>query len=105
MTDNIFEIETTALGACCVLPAGIRHPIDGLCCCLSQRQPYLDPLCDRRRLNYLRFIRRFLRNIYSDSITHVEFAGTDPEDNSLWQGGVRQGMSSEWFSFCNGLRP
>ena len=42
MTDN-----NLSSGSCCVRCAGMRHPIDGLCCCLSQRQSLLDPLRDR----------------------------------------------------------
>ena len=42
MTDNIFEIETTALAHVAGAPQE-----SGLCCRLSQRQSCLDPLCDR----------------------------------------------------------
>ena len=44
------------------------------------------------------FISRFLRSIYSDSITHVEFAGVT-HGQFLYGQGCKTGLSSEWFSF------
>ena len=51
----------------------------------------------------LEFISRFLRNTSSDSITHVEFARTT-RGQFFMAKGVRQELSSERFSYCNGLR-
>ena len=50
------------------------------------------------------FIRRFLRSIYNDCITHVEFAGTT-RGQFLMARGVRQGCPTSSFLFCSGLRP
>ena len=45
MTDNVFEIETTALGTCCVCSTRVRYFIDGCCCRISQRESFLDLPC------------------------------------------------------------
>ena len=45
------------------------------------------------------FICRFLRSIYSDSITHVEFAGT-ARGQFLMTRGVRQGCPASGFLFA-----
>ena len=50
----------------------------------------------------LDFISRFLRNTSSDSITNVELEGTIRGQSFV--DGRKTGLSSKWFSFCNGLR-
>ena len=68
-TDNIFEIETTALDhvACAPQESGILLP------------PHIfvsiTPSMYWRRQNCLNLICRFLRRIHYDSTTRVEFAG------------------------------
>ena len=84
MTDNIFEIETTALAhvACAPQESGIlftdfaaAHP--------SVNHSWILSVIEKTEMPD--FISRFLRSIYNDSTTHVEFAGTT-RDNSLWPG-------------------
>ena len=48
------------------------------------------------------FLCRFLRSIYRDSITHVEFAGAE-RGQFLVARGLQQGLSCEWVPFCNGI--
>ena len=52
----------------------------------------------------LGFLCRFLRRIYRDIITHVEFAGAE-RGQFLMARGVRQGCPASGFFFflCNGL--
>ena len=69
MTDNSFEIETTALAldACILLPDfAAAYP--------SVIHSWI--FCVLERIELPEFICRFLRRIYYDSTTHVEFAGT-----------------------------
>ena len=74
MTDNIFEIETTALAhvACAPQESGI------LLADIAAAYPTVDHswiLSVIEKTEVLDFISRFLRGVYSDSTTHVEFAG------------------------------
>ena len=52
----------------------------------------------------LDFLCRFLRSIYSDSITHVEFAGAD-RGQFLVARGARQGCPASGFLFAMALDP
>ena len=91
------------LGSCCVLSAGSRHPIDGLCCCLSQRQSYLDPLCDSEDWTtwfHQPFPAKYLQRQHHTRGIRGNNPGTHPDGQ-----GCKTGLSSEWFSSCNGLRP
>ena len=98
MTDDIFEIETTASAHVAFLSAGIRHPLDGLCCCLSSvNHAWILSVIEKTELP--EFISRFLRSIYNDSITHVEFAGTT-RGQFLVVRGVRQGCPASGFIFA-----
>ena len=47
LTDNIFEIETTALAHVACAPQESGCPFDCLCCCLSQCESLLDHVCAR----------------------------------------------------------
>ena len=90
MTDNIFEIETTALAhvACAPRESGILVT-DFAAACPSVNHSWI--FCVLKRTELLEFICRFLRRIYHDSTTHVEFAGStrereQNEDSSSWPG-------------------
>ena len=82
MTDNISEIETTALAqvACAPQESGVlltdcaaAYPSVNHSCIFSVIENTGLPA----------FLCRFLRNIYRDSITHVEFSGAE-RGQSLW---------------------
>ena len=81
MTDNIFEIETTAITHVFVLSEGNSHSIDGLCCCFSQRQSIVDALCDLEDW-IVRFSVASCEVFTGIAITHVEFWHNRGE--SLW---------------------
>ena len=76
MTDNIFEIETTALAhvACFPQESGILLTDFAAAAYPSVNHTWILSVIEKTELPDL--ISRFLRNLYSDSITHVEFAGT-----------------------------
>ena len=77
MTDNIFEIETTALAhvACAPQEQGVLLT-DFAAAYPSVNHSWIFSVIENTGLTVL---CRFLRSIYSDSITHVEY-------NSLWPG-------------------
>ena len=89
MTDNIFEIETTALAhvACAPQESGILLT-DFTAASPSVNHSWIFSALENTELSG--FIGRVLRSIYSDSITHVEFAGGD-RGQFLMARGVRQG--------------
>ena len=102
MTDNIFQIETTALAyvACAPQESGI------LLTDFAAAYPSVDPgssLCSRT-LNCPVFICRILRSIYRDSITHVEFAGATRVQFFVARG-VRQGCPASGFLFAMAFDP
>ena len=74
MTDNIFEIETSALAhvACAPQESGILLT-DFAAAYSSVNQSWILSVFEKTELPG--FICRFLRSIYNDSTTHVEFAG------------------------------
>ena len=76
MTDNIFEIETNALAhvACAPQESGILLT-DFAAAYPSVNHSWIFSVLENTGLPD--FLCRFLRSIYSDSITHVEFAGAD----------------------------
>ena len=103
MTDNIFEIETTALAhvACGPQESGIlltdfaaAHP--------SANHSWILSLFEKTELPG--FICRFLRSIYSDSTTHVEFAGAT-QGQCLMARGVRQGCLASGFLLAIAFDP
>ena len=75
MTDNIFEIETTALVhvACAPQESGILLT-DFAAAYPSVNHSWIFSVLEKTELP--EFIFRFLLIIYDDSTTHVEFAGT-----------------------------
>ena len=75
MTDNIFEIETTALAhvACAPRDSGILLA-DFACAYPCVNDSWIFSVLEKAESP--EFICRFLRRIYHDSTTHVEFAGT-----------------------------
>ena len=98
MMDNIFDIETPLLWPIFRSSARIRYLVDGLRCCLRQRQSLLDPLRFRENQSCLVFICSFLRSKYNDSTTYVEFAGAT-RGQFLMARGVRQGCPTSGFLF------
>ena len=90
-------------GSYCACSARFRCPVDGLCCCLSQRQSCLDPPCDREDWTAW-FYQPLPAKFFYDCTTHVEFAGT-----TGWQflmaGGVRQGCPASGFLFAMDFDP
>ena len=103
MTDNIFEIETTALAhvACAPQDSGV-FLTDFAAAYPSVNHSWIFSVLENTALPG--FLCRFLRSIYRDSITHVEFAGAE-RGQFLMARGVRQGCPASGFLFCNGLRP
>ena len=103
MTDNIFEIETTALArvACAPQESGILLT-DFAAACPSVNHSWIFSVLENTELPS--FICRFLRSIYSDSITHVEFAGT-ARGQFLMARGVRQGCLVSGFLFAMAFDP
>ena len=102
-TDNIFEIETTALAhfACAPQESGIfltdfaaAHP--------SVTNSWIFSVLENTGLPG--FLCRFLQSIYSDSTTHVEFAGAD-RGQFLMTRGVRQGCPASGFLFAMAFDP
>ena len=98
MTDNIFEIETTALAhvACAPQETGV-FLTDFAAAYPSVNHSWIFSVIENTGLPA--FLCRFLRSIYRDSITHVEFAGAE-RGHFLMARGVRQGCPA---SGCNGL--
>ena len=76
MTDNIFEIETTALAhvACAPQDSGVLLT-DFPAAYPSVNHSWIFSVLENTGLPG--FLCRFLRSIYRDSITHVEFAGAE----------------------------
>ena len=102
-TDNIFEIETTALAHVAFAPqeSGVLLT-DFAAAYPSVNHSWIFSVLENTGLPG--FLCRFLQSIYSDSITHVEFAAAGPKTIPCGQR-CTTGLSSEWFPFCNGLRP
>ena len=101
MTDNIFEIETTALAhvACAPQESGV-HLTDFAAAYPSVNHSWIFSVLENTALPD--FLCRFLRSIYRDSITHVEFAGSRTRTILDGQRCTTR-LSCEWLSFCNGL--
>ena len=85
MTDNIFEIETTALAhvACAPQESGVL--LTGFAAAYtSVDHSWIFSVIENTGLPDL--LCRFLRSIYMDSITHVEFAGAERRQFLLARG-------------------
>ena len=103
LTDNIFEIETTGLAhvACAPQESGI-FLTDFAAACPSVNHSWIFSVLENTGLPG--FLCRFLRSIYRDSITHVEFAGADREQ-FLMARVVRQGCPASGFLFTMAFDP
>ena len=103
MTDNIFEIETNALAhvACAPQESGVLLT-DFAAAYPSVNHSWIFSVLENTGLPD--FLCRFLRSIYSDSITHVEFAGAD-RGQILMARGVRQGCPASGFLFAMAFDP
>ena len=98
MTDNIFEIETTALAhvACTPQESGILLT-DFAAAYPSVNQSWIPSVLEKTELP--EFICRFLRSIKNDITTHVESAGATLGQFLLARG-VRQGCPGSGFLFA-----
>ena len=103
MTDNIFEIETTALAhvACTPQESGILLT-DFAAAYPSVNHSWILSVLEKTELP--EFICRFLRSIYNDSTTHVEFAGAT-RGQFLVARGVRRGCPASGFLFAMAFDP
>ena len=101
MTDNICEIETTALAhvACAPQESGVLLTVFAAAY-PSVNHSWIFSVPENTGLPA--FLCSFLRNIYKDSITHVEFAGAE-RGQFLMARGARQGCPASGVIFCNGL--
>ena len=74
MTENIFEVETTALAHVACAPRETRILLtDFAAACPCVNHSWILSVLEKTELP--EFLCRFLRSIYRDSTTHVEFAG------------------------------
>ena len=98
MTDNIFEIETTAFAhvACAPQESGILLT-DFAAACPSVNHSWIFHVLEKTELP--EFICRFLRRIYYDITTRVEFAGMT-RGQFLTARSVRQGCPASGFLFA-----
>ena len=103
MTDNIFEIETTALAhvACAPQESGVLLT-DFAAAYPSVNLSWIFSVIENTGLPG--FLCRFLRSISSDSITHVDFAGTE-RGQFLVTRGVRQGCPASGFTIAVAFDP
>ena len=103
MTDNIFEIETTALAhvACAPQESGILVT-DFAAAYPSVNHSWIFSVLENTGLPG--FLCRFLRSVYSDSTTHVEFAGAN-RGQFLVARGVRQCCPASGFLFAMAFDP
>ena len=103
MTDNIFGIETTALAhvACAPQDSGVLLT-DFASAYSSVNHSWIFSVFENTGLPD--FLCRFLRSIYRDSITHVEFAGAE-RGQFLMARGVRQGCPASGFLFAMASDP
>ena len=103
MTYNIFEIETAALAhvACAPQESG-KLLTDFAAAYASVKHSWIRSVSEKTELPD--FTGRFLRSIYHDSITHVEFAGTTRGQIRMATG-VRQGCPASGFLFAMAFDP
>ena len=102
MADNIFEIETTALThACAPQESGILLA-DCAAAYPSVNHSWILSVIEKTELPD--FISRFLRSIYNDSTTHVEFAGAT-RGHFFMARAVRQGCLASGFLFAMAFDP
>ena len=103
MTDNIFEIETTALAhvACAPQDSGVLLT-DFAAAYPSVNHSWIFSMLENTGLPD--FLCHFLRSINKDSITHVELAGAE-RGQFLMARGVRQGCPASGFLFAMAFDP
>ena len=103
MTDNIFEIESTALGhvACAPKDSGVLLT-DFAAVYPSVNHSWIFSVLEHASLRD--FLCRFQRSIHRDSITHVEFAGAE-RGQFLMARGVRQCCPASGFLFAMAFDP
>ena len=103
MTDSIFQIETTALAhvACAPQDSGVLLT-DFAAACPRVNHSWIFSVLENTGLPD--FLCRFLRSIYKDITTHVEFAGAE-RGQFLMARGVRQGCPASGFLFAIALDP
>ena len=103
MTDNIFEIETTALAhvACAPQDSGVLLT-DFAAAYPSVNHSWIFSVLENTGLPD--FLCRFLRSIDRDSITHVELAGAE-RGQFLMARGARQGCPASDFLFAMAFDP
>ena len=103
MTDNIFEVETTALAhvACVPRESGILLT-DVAAAYPSVNHSWIFHVLKKAELP--EFICRFLRMIYCNSTTHVEFAG-ETGGQFLMARCVRKGCLASSFRFAMAFDP
>ena len=101
MTDNIFEIETTALAHVAFAPqeSGVLLT-DFAAAYPSVNHSWIFSVLENTGLPV--FLCRFLRRTYRGSTTHVEFAGAE-RGQFLIARGARRGCPASGFLFCYGL--
>ena len=103
MTDNIFEIETTALAhvACAPQESGVLLT-DFAAAYPSVKHSWILSVIEKTELPD--FIGRFLRSVDRDSITHVEFAGATRGQFRMATG-VQQTCPASGFLFTMAFDP
>ena len=102
MTDNFFEIETTALAhvACAPQESG-SSMTDFAAANPSVNPSWIFHVLEKTELP--EFICRFLRRIYYDSTTRVEFAGMTRGQFLMARRETR--LCSQRLLVCDGFRP
>ena len=103
MTENIVELETTALAhvACAPRESGVLST-EFAAAYPSVNDYWIFHVLEKAELP--EFIRRFLRKIHSDSTTHVDFAGMTLGQLIMTRG-VRQGCPASAFLFAMAFDP
>ena len=103
MTDNIFEIETTALDHVACAPRVSRILLTDFAAAYpSVNHSWIFHVLEKTELP--EFICRFLRRIYYDSTTKVEFAGAT-RGQFLIVRSLRQGCPASGFLFAMAFDP
>ena len=103
MTDNTIEVEATALAHVACAPRESGIPLTGFAAAYaSVNHSWIFHVLEKAELP--EFICRFLRRIYCDSTTHVEFAGMTG-GQFLMARGVRQACPASGFLFAMAFDP
>ena len=103
MTDNTFEIETIALAHVACAPQNSGALLTDFAAAYpSVNHSWIFSVLENTGLPD--FLCRFLRSIYRDCITHVEFAGAK-QGQFLMARGVRQGCPASGFLFAMAFDP